>query len=253
MCKAFSCIATRTKVYWKVGLDGHEDIKKQFNLSDDDTMELVPIEITPDKGYLHPEGKWTLRFDNTSAIAPEWWKQSNEQKCFDAMEQWKKEVYSMINMKEVLKPINPLKIKPVTKITKEHKRLLKEWASVENLVWNSVENLVWDSVRDSVGDSVGDSVWNSVWNSVRTSVGNSVWNSVWNLVWTYFGSLFKLDRNQWKYTNKIKTKGYPFQPAVDLWKQGLVPSFDGKIWRLHTGKKAKVVFEITGKELKEAR
>jgi len=36
---------------------------------------------------------------------------------------------------------------------------------------------------------------------------------------------------------------YPFQPVVDLWGQGLVPSFDGKTWRLHGGKKAKVLWE----------
>ena len=61
--------------------------------------------------------------------------------------------------------------------------------------------------------------------------------------------MFKLDRKEWKYTDKIKCKGYPFISAVKLWKQGLVPSFDGDIWRLHSGKKAKVVFEISKKDL----
>jgi hypothetical protein len=114
-------------------------------------------------------------------------------------------------------------------------------------------------VRNSVGNSVWDSVWDSVWHSVRNSVGNSVWdsvwhsvrNSVWNSVWGYIGSLFYLKRNQWKYTEKIKTRGYPFQCVVDLWKQGLVPSFDGKTWRLHSGKKAKVVFEISKEDLRK--
>lgn len=50
-----------------------------------------------------------------------------------------------------------------------------------------------------------------------------------------------------------KTKGYPFQCVVDLWKQGLVPSFDGKNWRLHSGKKAKIVFKISQKELRKLR
>jgi len=81
-------------------------------------------------------------------------------------------------------------------------------------------------------------VWDSVWDSVRDSV------------WAYTGSLFKIPRSKWKYTKKIKTKGYPFECCVKLWKQGLVPSFDGTTWRLHSGKKAKVVFEISKEDLR---
>jgi hypothetical protein len=63
--------------------------------------------------------------------------------------------------------------------------------------------------------------------------------------------MFKLPRKAWKYTEKIKTDGYPFQPAVDLWKLGFVSSFDGKIWRLHAGKKASVVWQGTREELEK--
>ena len=35
----------------------------------------------------------------------------------------------------------------------------------------------------------------------------------------------------------------PFQPAIDLWEMGYVPSFDGKTWRLHAGKDARIVWE----------
>ena len=59
-----------------------------------------------------------------------------------------------------------------------------------------------------------DSVWNSVWDSVRDSV------------WAYTVSIFVPIVKDWK-------KTYPYQPAVDLWNVGLVPSFDGKLWRLH--------------------
>jgi hypothetical protein len=69
------------------------------------------------------------------------------------------------------------------------------------------------------------------------------WDSVWASVWAYIGHLFPLKRQEWKYTEQIKTKGYPFQPAVDLWIQGLVPSFDGNLWRLHGGLDAKVLWE----------
>jgi len=80
-----------------------------------------------------------------------------------------------------------------------------------------------------------------------------VWDSVGDSVGAYIGSLFP-NIKKWKYVNNRKSpfqkiKGYPFQSAVKLWKQGLVPSFDGKNWRLHAGKKAKVVFEITKEKL----
>ena len=34
----------------------------------------------------------------------------------------------------------------------------------------------------------------------------------------------------------------PFQSTIDLWNVGLVPSFDGEVWRLHSGSDAKVVY-----------
>ena len=40
------------------------------------------------------------------------------------------------------------------------------------------------------------------------------------------------------------------EPVVKLWNYGVVPSFDGKIWRLHSGKNARVIFEISKEELR---
>jgi len=85
-------------------------------------------------------------------------------------------------------------------------------------------------------DSVWDSVRASVWDSVRASVGDSVL--------AYTSSFFNLPRSAWKYTERVKCKGNnPFQPAIDLWKMGLVPSFDGKKWRLHGGEDGGVMWE----------
>ena len=69
------------------------------------------------------------------------------------------------------------------------------------------------------------------WDSVRASVRASVGASVWASVRAYQGSMF----NIWD-------GSYKFHPAVDLWKRGLVASFDGKLWRLHSGKKAEIVY-----------
>jgi hypothetical protein len=115
----------------------------------------------------------------------------------------------------IIKPIvNPFKDIKTLEVTKQDIKLLKEWDSV----WDSVRDSVWDSVRDSVWDSVRDSVRNSVWVSVRDSV------------WVYISSFFN-----------IKYK-YDFSSAIKLWEKGLVPSFDGKIWRLH-GENGKIVWK----------
>ena len=117
-------------------------------------------------------------------------------------------------------------------------------------VGGSVIDPVWDSVRDSVGVSVVDSVWDSVRGSVRDSVGvsvgasmeASVWDSVGGFIYAYIGSFFNLSRDKWKGTDKVKCDGYPFQSAVDLWNDGLVASFDGKLWRIHGGKEASMLW-----------
>jgi len=76
------------------------------------------------------------------------------------------------------------------------------------------------------------------WASVGASVGDSVG--------AYAGSFFILP--VWKYVKHPRGK-YPFAPCVQLWELGLVPSFDGKVWRLHGGEKAVVLFEITAEKL----
>jgi hypothetical protein len=121
--------------------------------------------------------------------------------------------------------------KPEIEINEKHKNLLKQWA------------FVWASVRGSVRDSVGASVRGSVWDSVGASVGASVRASVWDSVWAYTGSFFILPRDAWEYTDKNQTNEYPFLPLVKLWERGLVPSYDGKTWRLHGGPDAKILWE----------
>jgi len=164
---------------------------------------------------------------------------------------------------ETTNPINPFSIKP-NKVTKKDLDTLKQWdsvrasvrasvgASVRDSAWDSVRDSVrdsvwdsaWDSVRDSVGDSVWDSVWDSAWASVWASAGDSAWASagasVWDSVGAYIGSLFP-NITKWEYVPP-DIKGYPYQSAVDLWKRGFVASHDGKHWRLHSGKDAKIVW-----------
>ena len=145
--------------------------------------------------------------------------------------------------------VNPFKLKKVEKVSEKDIKLLKKWNSVMDSVVNSVGYSVWnsnsvgnsvvDSVMDSVGYSVVGSVMGSVRNSVWNSVRNSVWNSVEDSVYTYISSFFDI-----KYR-------YDFSSCVELWNKGLVPSFDGETWRLHSGEKAEIVFEISKENLKK--
>jgi len=219
MCKAFSCVIKRSgKVYWKLGIDSHEDIISKFKLDrENKKRNQCAIEISPkNNNYIEPD-EWVFKFDDD---CPDWWKLSHEKACWSAHKEWNKQLRKKLyinRLKNLIHPFNDIPM--VKKPTKQHIKLLKQWGSV--------------------GASVKDSVWASVGASVRDSV------------WGYVGYNFKISRNKWKYTKNIKTKDYPFMPVVKLWKQGLVPSFDGEYWRLHSGKKGKVIFKISKMKLKE--
>lgn len=149
-------------------------------------------------------------------------------------------------LSEVLFPFNPLVVftdeeameKIVTPLTLER---LREWIAVQD----SVEYSVGTSVRICIQDSVGSHVWHSVRGSVGTyvrySINHFVGDSVWASIWAYISSLFP-DIEKWKYIDH-ELGVNPFQPGIDLWKSGFVPSFYGKKWRLHAGPKATVVWE----------
>jgi len=212
MCKAFSAIVLESgKVLWQMGIDSHDDLLRKFGIADKDIKpNFARIEISPDNGnYLKPD-KWTFKLDEQ--VVPPWWNPIYEKYAHDAHKEWLKKLNRILVKKPIVHPFRD--VKPPKKITKKHLSLLKQW----------------DSVRASVRDSVWDSLW--------ASVGDSLWASVR----AYIGSFFRLPRKSWKYTENIKCKGYPFQSAVDLWMMGLVPSYDGKVWQLHGGLKADVLW-----------
>jgi hypothetical protein len=254
MCKAFSCIVDISKkVTWKFGVDSHTDLVKLGGYKDTTKnqmeMTFARVEITPDNAsYMNPDN-WSLVVDES--VVPSWFSLKHKEAAFEAHKKWQAKLYKSLIKKEI---VHPFEINP-PEVTEEHISWLREW--------DSVGGSVVDSVGASVGDSVGDSVWASVWASVGgsvvdsvgasvgDSVGDSVWASVWasvvDSVWASVGSCFQLP--VWKGI-KYKKGVYPFASSVNLWEAGLVPSFDGKIWRLHGGKKAAILFEISAKELR---
>ena len=213
------------------GVDSHSHICKMFNLNEDtcNKYEFNPLtkkflidQINSERDDNVAAKKWVNRLDFKTIVEP-----------------------------LIVKPIiNPFELPKVEHPTDEQIGFLKTWASV----WDSVESTardsvgssagysVWDSVWSSAGDSVWDSVWSSAWSSVWSSDGYSVWDSVWSSVW---GSLWSTLRASVR--NYISTffniDKADFSSAVRLLESGLVPSFDGTIWRLHSGKNADVVFE----------
>lgn len=143
----------------------------------------------------------------------------------------------------IIKPIiNPFDLQNGA-IVKEDIALLRKWAFIWNSVWTSAWASVWDYVRASVGDYVGVSVWDYVSASAGDYVEAMIWNSVWAYSWdpvrAYVSSFFNL--SEWRYID-CKIGENPFQPCIDLWEKGLVPSFDGKIWRLH-GVQGEILWE----------
>jgi hypothetical protein len=205
--------------------DSHSGIAKKFGLRED---SLNKFEFNP------LTGKFTVDQINSSVDnslqAEDWVRKLDFSK-----------VVQPLIIKEI---VNPLLLPIVRNPSKAQISYLKDWNSVWDSVRNSVRNSVGDSVWDSVWDSVRNSVWdsvrNSVWDSVGDSVRNSVWESVWDSVldsvYCYIGSFINT-----KYNIDIT-------PSNKLWEAGLVPSFDGTLWRLHSGKNANIVYTWNPKE-----
>jgi hypothetical protein len=269
MCKPASFVITKDRIYWSKLSDSHEDIIREFKLNADGIggPNIVRVEIAPPSGNLSlPLEQWKYQLDQTDV--PKWYDaKTAERECRAELKAWKKSKLSGWKVKEAYNPVKPLLLELRAMKNEKLKLLVAEWDSV----WASVRDSVWDSVRDSVRDSVQDSVWDSVWASVRDSVWDSVWasvrdsvrasvrDSVWASVWdsvqdsvrdsvrAYCGGLFP-NIKTWKYTEKLGTD--PWRPLLTLWYAGYVPSFDGKVWRLHAGKDAKIVAQWTKEEIK---
>jgi len=143
---------------------------------------------------------------------------NSERDDSEAAEKWVKRLdFKTVIEPLIVKPIvNPLGLPKVEQVTDEQIGWLKVWASV--------------------GDSVRASVWDSVWDSVGASVRDSVLDSVGASVRAYISSFFAVEYNHDLYNHDLSS-------AIALWESGLLPSFDGTTWRLHSGKKAEIVYE----------
>ena len=225
MCDFFSFITLNGDKYyfnWKQRknrkfdeCDSHSEIVKHYKLTDEsiNCYEYYPLTELLKIDCQH--GK------DDSAEVQTW--------C-DSLD-WKKIVEPLI-----IRPmINPFWLPKVERVTEEQIEWIKEWASVwasvRASVGASVGASVWASVEASVWASVWDSAWVSAWASIGASVGASVGDSVWASVEAYISTFINIEYE------------YDFSPGIKLWEAGLVPSFDGTTWRLHSGKETDTVYE----------
>ena len=245
MCKAFSCLVNREgEVFWQAGMDTHDRLVSLSGWPDTDTQrDWARAEIVPTEGYLYPEKPWGFHLDEE--VEPSWWSEDHRLAAEDAHRVWKEEVYGKINLEEARNPINPLALPPVKAVTEEHLAWLRAWGRVREGVWANVGDGVEASVGASVGagvlglmvgggvvavvdpGAVGSWLWGDFFD-----LGVSVRESVSDSIWAYCGSLFD-----------IWPEGYPYQCAVNLWHAGLIPSWDGNSWQLHTGPDAHMIWQ----------
>jgi hypothetical protein len=179
------------------------------------------------------------------------------QKCeddSDSAEKW----CNALNFKRIIPELIIKKIKiPLTgrpkKPTKKDIANLKKWSRTGYCVWNSICFNIDMIVRNSVD--------NSLWFMLDHYVDHNIWcdisrkllfnrnningrcrkglirhqyskHSIMDLVCNYKASFFNLEYN------------FDITPGNELWNRGFVPCFDGTTWKLHSGKDAKVVYEM---------
>ena len=216
MCKMASMIVVpKNKAIHSDKTDSHHEIISEFNLREMDRVgkpALVPVELYPDD-------------DDYSRPLSEWGFHIDTSGVAAELPDWW----------------------DGKKAEAACRARLKEWASVALSGWNVKE--AYHPVhpfkmkpkklsRKSALVLVKD------WDSVGASVGDSVWASVW----AYTGSLFP-NIKEWKY---IRDNPEPWKGISTLWRMGYVPSFDGKVWRLHAHRDARVVYEFTKEEVATA-
>jgi len=241
MCKLASFVIVKgPKAYWLAKSDSHEEIIRSVGLYESPQTNIVRTEIAPPNRDLSlPLDQWVYRVDQPNT--PDWYDaESCERECRLALADWAKVKLAGWKVHEAFHPINPLLLKAKRIPKKQLLKLLQSWTSVRDSVFESTRDSMFESVRVSVFDPVRESVFDSVFESAWTSVRDSVRDSVW----TYAGGLFP-NIKVWKCAETLGPD--PWRPLLILWYAGYVPSFDGKTWRLHAGKGAKVVLTWTPK------
>ena len=142
--------------------------------------------------------------------------------------------------------VNPLSIhRSAEGVTPEETKMLDDWIinySDRNPIFyrslaQDAWQFIWDNIHKPVCCPTLEAVRISLAKFFFASCKDNVENSIYNAYVIYGFSFFN------------NTSQSSQQVALEqLFKNGLVPSFDGNVWRLHTGPQAKIVYETPSKK-----
>lgn len=162
--------------------------------------------------------------------------------------------------------VNPLMVKPPV-IDEKIVEITKKWARVRSFATKSIRTTIGESLGFATLEDVSAVVISSfgvtpyqqtLLNSFRSTfftrapddvtsnyshrdiVKYLVLPSVLDFIYGRVSGFFNSE--EWEGIEHAPDEN-PFQPAIDLWEMGLIPSFDGVIWRLHGGRHAKILWE----------
>jgi len=252
----FYCVVLRDKrVLWAYG-KGHDVLISENHIPDD---TLDPDKYQFCKCVISCQGSICLdeknAFSLSQDVIPRWWSLDHKQAALNAFEEWKAYFDNITIRKEV---VNPFTLLPPNEVTPDHLRLLKRWEmayigagySPESVIKGSINN---PKFMEEITRPMEAKIWREVGRHVESMIfvatqDRCTTQSAMAAVWAYYGSFFNLPREQWRGTEAIPGTGYPFQPLVDLWLQGLIPSCTGTlpyVWRLHGGPDGRVLWEGT--------
>jgi hypothetical protein len=141
-------------------------------------------------------------------------------------------------MSDILFPINPFDIDREN-VTQKDIELLKEWDQVHWLM--NYPSGGWPPIIYSIWETLTGSPWSDVIDMFMSVVEIDNLASEAAAFWAYISSFFP-NIKKWEF---IKHKEYvnPFKPGSDLWRSGLVPTFDWKTWKLYGGKNKNLLWE----------
>jgi hypothetical protein len=178
MCQFKSFIVTRDgNILYKYSSDSHEDIidkyKNQYDLTDNTTepnkLKFARIEIIPpdDDVFEKDLNQWGFRIDQS--IVPTWWKKQLQNKCYDALDKYLKNVLIENQDVDLIENKNGLWIKNSKINILRNSRVNGMWGSSRvNEMWGSSRvNEMRESSR--VNEMWGSSQVNGMWGSSRVN------------------------------------------------------------------------------------
>ena len=145
MCRPFSCLIDEDcQVYWKMGIDSHEELCAQLGLfRRDNRGELVHVEVVPDLGEpLLTATRWRVEVEEDNL--PKWWSDAHTTAAIQAQGVWWKRIWETLPPLEAFKSgqTSPIQTDPchLPETTPEVIANLKMWGRVSSqLLGNPID------------------------------------------------------------------------------------------------------------------